>query len=116
MSKNIDLIRLKQNIVKLITAISVFTLTVLFTPNFNISSFPLLIIASLFIICSDYLMSVISGIHDFPFGRGIIGFTAAIIFIYMAQFFIAGYTISLSATFTAAGIYGFISSLIPNKS
>ncbi|MBR1883621.1 MAG: phage holin family protein [Clostridia bacterium] len=115
MNKNIDLLRLKQNSIKLLTAISVFTITVMFTPNFDISSFPLLIVASLFIISADYLMSVISGIHDMPVGRGIIGFTSATVFIYMAQFFIAGYSISLSSTFIAALIYAFISYLIPNK-
>ncbi len=116
MKKNIDLLRLKQFTIKMIAAISVFTLTVFFTPNFSISSFPILILASLFIICIDYLMSVISGIHDIPLGRGIVGFTAASIFIYMTQFFIAGYSISLLSSFIAAAIYGVISSMIPNDS
>ena len=111
MKKNINLLRIKQMSIKMLTAISVFTLTVFFTPNFDISSFPILILASLFIISSDYLMSVISGIHDIPLGRGIIGFTAAAVFIYMAQFFVSGYNITLIST----AIYGIISSMIPNK-
>ena len=115
MKKNINLLRIKQMSIKMLTAISVFTLTVFFTPNFDISSFPILILASLFIISSDYLMSVISGIHDIPLGRGIIGFTVAAVFIYMAQFFVSGYTITLISSFIAAAIYGIISSMIPNK-
>ena len=112
---DINIIRLKQMIIRFFSSLSVFTVTVFFTPNFDISSFPILILASLFIISSDYLMSVISGIHDIPLGRGIIGFTAAAVFIYMAQFFVSGYNITLISSFIAAAIYGIISSMIPNK-
>ena len=115
MNKNLDLLRIKQNSIKFLTAISVFTLTVMFTPNFDISSFPLLLISSLFVTAFDYLMSVISGIHDIPIGRSIISFTAASVIIYLSQFFITGYSISLYSTFIAATIYSFISYFIPNK-
>lgn len=115
MKENIDFLRVKHFSIKLLVAISVFTLTVFFTPNFNISSFPMLLLSSLFIITLDYFVSVITGIHDIPIGRGIVGFTCASIFIYMSQFFIAGYSISLISSFIAAAIYGIISSMIPNK-
>ncbi len=115
MKENIDFLRLKEFSIKLLVAVSVFTLTVFFTPNFNISSFPMLVLSSLFIICLDYFMSVVTGIHDIPLGRGIVGFTSASIFIYMSQFFIAGYTISLISSFIAAAIYGVISSMMPNR-
>ena len=115
MNKELDFLRIKQTSIKLITMISIFTITVFFTPNFNISSFPLLIVSSLFVICLDYLMSVISGIHDMPLGRGAVGFTSSAVFIYISQFFIAGYSINLTSTFIAALIYAFISSLISNK-
>lgn len=115
MKENIDLLRLKQFVIKILVAISIFTLTVFFTPNFNISSFPILILSSLFIICLDYLMSVITGIHDMPIGRGIVGFTSASIFIYITQFFVAGYSISLLSSFIAAAIYGVVCYMVPNK-
>jgi len=110
-----DLLRIKQMTVRFITSVSIFAVTVFFTPNFNISSFPILILSSLCIIIFDYLISIISGIHDIPLGRGIVGFVAAAIIIYMTQYFVDGYYISVISSLIAAAIYGLINSMLPNK-
>lgn len=87
---NIDKLRISQFIIRFISSISVFALTVFFTPNFKIASFPILILSSITIILFDYLVSVVTGIHDIPLGRGIVGFTCAAIIIYITQFFCRG--------------------------
>lgn len=108
-------LRISQMIIRLIASMSIFTITVFFTPNFNISSFPILILSSITITIFDYLMSVVTGIHDMPLGRGFVGFTCAAIIIYITQFFVDGYYITIVSSLIAAAIYGIIDSLLPNK-
>ncbi|MNI45690.1 Membrane protein of unknown function [compost metagenome] len=111
-----DGLRISQMIIRFLASLSIFTVTVFFTPNFNISSFPILILSALTIIILDYLMSIITGIHDLPLGRGLVGFTSAAIIIYMTQFFVSGYYISIFSSLIAAAIYGIIDFMLPNKS
>ena len=66
--------RITQNIVRFILSLAIFVFTVFLTPNFNISNIYILFISSLFVIILDYLVSTITGIHDYPIGRGIVGF------------------------------------------
>ena len=86
-----------------------------FFSNFNLSSFPILIISGIAIITLDYLMSIITGIHDVPLGRGLVGFTTAAIIIYITQFVVDGYYISITSSLIAAAIYGVIDSMLINK-
>ncbi len=108
-------LRISEMVLRLITSLSIFAVTVFFTPNFKISSFPILILSAITIILFDYLMSIITGIHDIPLGRGLVGFTCAALIIYITQFFVDGYYISIISSLIAAAIYGIIDSLIPNK-
>jgi uncharacterized membrane protein YvlD (DUF360 family) len=113
--KRFDILRVKQMAIRFITSISIFAITVFFTPNFDISSFPILILSALCIIIFDYLISVISGIHDIPLGRGVVGFVAAAIIIYATQYFVDGYYISVISSLIAAAIYGLINTMLPNR-
>ncbi len=107
--------RISQMLIRLLTSISIFAVTVFFTPNFNLSSFPILIISAIVIILLDYIMSIITGIHDIPLGRGLVGFTSAAIIIYVTQFIVDGYYISITSSIIAAAIYGIIDSMLINK-
>ena len=106
---------LHEYIIKFITSISIFTLTVFFTPNFNIISFPILILSSITIIILDNLANIVFGTDNIEFGKGIIGFTVATLIIYVTQFFVDGYYISVLSTLIAASIYGVIISMLNIK-
>lgn len=114
MKNDINKLRLKQIIIRFFSSLSIFTITVFFTPNFNIDSFPILILSSFVVIILDYFMSIITGIHDIPMGRGLVGFTSAVIIIYITQFFVSGYQISMLSSLIAALIYGIIDYMLPN--
>ncbi|MEG0872982.1 MAG: phage holin family protein [Clostridia bacterium] len=114
-ANKIDPLRISQMIIRFLTSLSIFAVTVFFTPNFTISSFPILILSALTIIIFDYLMSIVTGIHDIPLGRGLVGFTCAAIIIYITQFFVDGYYISITSSLIASAIYGIIDSMLPNK-
>lgn len=107
--------KLGNFIIKIITSLSIFTLTVFFTPNFNIISFPILILSSFTISLFDNLINLIVDTDTISFGKGIIGFTVATIIIYITQYFVDGYYISVTSTIIAAGIYGIIVSMLKNN-
>lgn len=108
-------LRLKQNLIRIISSISCFFLSVYLTPNFNLDNFGILVISSLFVVILDYLVSTITNIHDYPIGRGIIGFFSAVVIIFATQFFISGYTISLLSSIIVALIYFLVDYCLPNK-
>ncbi len=116
LKNNTDSLRLSQMFLRFVTSLSIFAVTVFFTPNFNISSFPILILSAIIIILFDYLVSIVTGIHDIPLGRGFVGFTCAALIIYVTQFFVDGYYISIISSLIAAAIYGIIDSMLPNRS
>lgn len=108
-------IRFKQNFIRVFISISIFIFTVFLTPNFNIDNIYILIISSLFIVIIDYLTATITGIHDYPIGRGIVGFFSAIVILYATQFFIPGYYISIPSAIIAAFIYSVCDYILPNE-
>ena len=114
-TNNINLLRLKQLTIRYITSIAVLGTTAAFAPNFNFESFPILLLAALTIVILDYLVATVTGIHDSPTGRGIVGFVAATIIIYMTQFIVSGYYISILSSIIAALIYAVIDYFIPNE-
>ena len=107
--------RITQNIVRFILSLAIFVFTVFLTPNFNISNIYILFISSLFVIILDYLVSTITGIHDYPIGRGIVGFFSCIVIIYATQFFISGYYISIFSSIIAALRYSAVDYMLPTK-
>ena len=108
-------LRTSQNLIRIFISLSIFTFTVFLTPNFNIDNIYILVISSIFIVTIDYLVATFTGIHDYPIGRGIVGFFSAIVIIYATQFFIAGYYISIYSSVIAAIIYSITDYFLPNK-
>lgn len=110
-----DKTRITELVLKYISATAILTATTFFTPNFSISSLPSLFLSSFVIIILDYMMSIITGINDSSIGRGIVGFVSAAIIIYMTQFIVPGYYISMLSSLIAAAIYGTLNSFMPNE-
>lgn len=106
---------LKHIFIRLFISLSIFVFTIYLTPNFYISNLYILFISAFFIIIVDYLISLISGIHDYPIGRGLVGFCSAVIIIYATQFFISGYSISVVSSLIAASIYSITDYLLENE-
>lgn len=113
--KSKDFLRIKQMIIRYISCISIFTLTLIFMPNFEISSFYVFLLSSFCIIILDYMIGIITGIHDIPIGRSIVGFLSFSLIIYITSFIVAGYSINIISSLIAAGMYSVIDYLLPNK-
>lgn len=111
----INTIKFKNLFTRFLTSLSIFAITIFFTPNFYISSFSILILSSITITILDYFLTTLIGIEDFAFAKGILGFLCATFVIYITQFLVAGYEISLVSSMIASLIYGIIDSLLPEE-
>ena len=111
----LDKLRIKQFILKYISSTSILSITTIFTPNFHIDSFPILLLSSLVIVLLDYMLGIVTDMHDKAYSRGFISFITAAIIIYITQFIVIGYYISIPSSLIAAAIYGVISGFIPNE-
>ncbi len=107
--------RLKQNIIRMFISLAIFTFCLYLVPNFNVENIWILFISAFFLVVVDYLVSTITNIHDYPLGRGVIGFFSAVVIIYSTQFFISGFYISFIASLICALIYSAIDYFLPNR-
>ena len=114
-TNSLNLLRLKQLSIKFVTALAILGTTAAFAPNFNFESFPTLLLSAFTIVILDYLVATVTGIHDSPTGRSIVGFVSSTVIIYMTQFIVSGYYITILSSIIAALIYGIIDYFIPNE-
>lgn len=108
-------LRFKQLLIRFLSAITILAITTYFTPNFNMDSFPYLIISAFMVVILDYFVATLTGIHDIPVYRAIVSIVACSVILYITQFFVSGYYISIFSTLIAASIYGVIQFNLPNK-
>lgn len=104
-----------QIIGRMIGAAIVLAITAFFTPGFTINSIWTLIVATVILTIMDYLIVKFTGINASPFGKGFVGFVLAAITLYVTQYFVVGYSISLVAAIIGAVIYGIVDYLIPGN-
>ncbi|MBP3285018.1 MAG: phage holin family protein [Clostridia bacterium] len=102
-------------IIRLIASAVVLAITAFLIPGFSISSVGSLIVAAIVLTIMDYLFVKLLGIEASPFGRGIVGFVAAALILYLTQFFVAGYSISVLSAVIGAIVYGIVTYLIPGN-
>lgn len=112
---DLNSLRLKQLTIRFLSALAILILTSFFTINFNTSSYPKLVISAIALVILDYFVSTVSGIHDIPLYRAIVGFVASTIIVYMTQFFVPGFYISILTAIIASLMYGTIQYFLPNK-
>lgn len=102
-------------VIRLVVGAIVLGITAALTPGFTISGIWPLLLASVILATLDYLALKLLGVNATPFGRGISGFILAAVIIYVTQFFITGYNITLLSSVIGALIYGIIDAIIPGR-
>ena len=102
-------------VIRLIASAVVLAITAFLTPGFAISGIGPLIVAAVALTILDYLFVKLLGIDASPFGRGIVGFVAAALILYLTQFFVAGYSITVLSAIIGAIVYGIVTYLIPGN-
>lgn len=104
-----------QIIARIIVSAIILGITAFFTPSFSINSIWSLALTAIILTVIDSLITKFTGLYAIPFGKGLAGFVLAIITLYMAQYFVTGYSISWPATIIGALIYGIVDYFIPSK-
>ena len=102
-------------VIRLIASAVVLAITAFLVPDFAISGVGPLVIAAIVLTIMDYLFVKLLGIEASPFGRGIVGFIAAAIILYLTQFFVPGYSITVLSAIIGAIVYGIVTYLIPGN-
>ena len=100
-------------IIRLIASAVVLAITAFLVPEFSIAGIGPLVIAAIVLTVMDYLFVKLLGIEASPFGRGIVGFVSAAIILYLTQFFVPGYSITILSAIIGAIVYGIVTYLIP---
>src|SRR5690242_12677611 len=102
-------------LIRLVVGAIVLAITAAITPGFRIAGIWPLIVAAVVLALLDYMVTRFLGLHATPFGRGISGFLLAAVIIYITQFFVTGYTVTLLGAVIGALIYGIVDLVIPGK-
>ena len=98
---------------RLIASAIVLAVTAFLTPGFTINGIWPLVAAVVVLTIMDYLFVKLLGIEASPFGRGIVGFISAALIIYLTQYFVTGYSVTVLAAIIGAIVYGIVDYLIP---
>jgi len=104
-----------QLLVRWLVGAIVLAVTAFLTPGFTISGIWPLIIAAAVITILDYIVEKILGVDATPFGRGLTGFIVSAVIIYVVQYFVAGYDVTILGAILGALVYGIINLLIPGR-
>lgn len=102
-------------VIRLVVGAIVLGITAALTPGFSIAGIGPLLLASVVLAVLDFLALKLLGVNATPFGRGISGFILAAVIIYVTQFFITGYSVTLIGSVVGALIYGIVDAIIPGR-
>lgn len=102
-------------LIRLVVGAVVLAVTAALTPGFSITGFWPLIFGAIILAALDYVALRFLGVNATPFGRGITGFILAAAIIYVTQFFISGYSVTLLGALIGALIYGIVDAIIPGR-
>jgi putative membrane protein len=102
-------------VVRLIVGMIVLGITAALTPGFSVSNIWALAVGAIVLAILDYLAFRLLGLNASPFGRGITGFILAAVIIYVTQFFVSGFNVTLFGAILGALVYGIVDLIIPGK-
>jgi len=102
-------------IIRLIVGMIVLGITAALTPGFPIDGIWPLLLGAIFLAVLYYLATRLLGVNATPFGRGIAGFILAAVIIYLTQFFVAGFNVTIWGAILGALVYGIVDLIIPGR-
>ena len=105
--------KVPQFIGRLITAIIVLGITAFFTPGFATSSIWIVALAVLLLTAFDFVISTFTALFTHPIVKGIIGFVLCAITLYVVQYVVTGYGISLISALLGALVYAIVDYMLP---
>ncbi|MHA6485305.1 phage holin family protein [Paenibacillus sp. strain BS8-2] len=101
------------HIVRFIVAALVLMLVGFIVPQFSVGGFWSAFFLALVIAALGWIIEGVFGKRVTPFGRGIVGFIASAVVIWIAQFIVGGVTVTWLGAILAALVIGIIDLFIP---
>ncbi|MCM3746807.1 phage holin family protein [Paenibacillus pasadenensis] len=101
------------HVVRFVVSAIVLMLVGFIVPQFSVGGFWSALILALVIALLGWVVEAIFGKRVTPFGRGIVGFIASVIVIYVAQFIVSGVAVTWLGAILAALVIGIIDLFIP---
>jgi putative membrane protein len=102
-------------VVRFIVAAIVIWFTGLLVPGFQVAGFWTALMAAVVIALLGWAIEALFKRDISPFGRGLVGFATSAAIIYVTQFFVTGFTVSLIGAILAALVIGIIDMFIPTR-
>lgn len=106
---------LGEMLLRIVITSIVLAIATFFTPGFTIDGIWSVILAAVVIGVLDYLIQRFTGIDASPFGRGIAGFLLTALILYITQFVVSGFNISLWGAIIGALVIGIIDAIMPGR-
>lgn len=104
-----------QFIGRLITAIIIIGITAFFTPGFTVENIWILAISIGILALIDFCIGCFTPLFSHPFGKFFIGVVLACITLYLVQYFIIGYVLSIVAIILGAIVFGLVDYMLPSE-
>lgn len=101
------------HVVRFIVSAIVLLVVGWLVPQFTVGGFGSALMLALVIALLGWIIEGIFGKKVTPFGRGIVGFIASALVIWVAQFIISGVSVSILGALLAALVIGIIDLFIP---
>ncbi|WP_019638439.1 phage holin family protein [Paenibacillus fonticola] len=101
------------HVVRFIVSALVLLVVGWLVPQFSVGGFGSALLLALVIALLGWAIEGIFGKRVTPFGRGIVGFLASALVIWLAQFVISGVSVSILGALLAALVIGIIDLFIP---
>ncbi|PWW07420.1 superfamily IV 4 TMS phage holin [Paenibacillus cellulosilyticus] len=101
------------HVVRFIVAALVLMLVGFIVPQFSVGGFWSALFLALVIAALGWIVEGIFGTRVTPFGRGIVGFIASAVVIWVAQFIVGGVSVTWLGAILAALVIGIVDLFIP---
>ncbi len=100
---------------RLITSTLILGITAFFTPGFTTSSIWILALAIGILTIVDFLIDNFTKLYFHPIVKFILGFVLAGVALFLVQYFVIGYMLSMLSIFLGALVYGLVDYMLPNE-
>jgi putative membrane protein len=104
-----------RHVVRFIVAAIVLMFVGYLVPGFTVNNFWTALIAALVIAAIGWGVEAIFGDRISPYNRGIVGFLVSAVVIYVTQFFVSGFRVTVLGALLASLVIGIIDLFIPIK-
>ncbi|WP_019120273.1 phage holin family protein [Brevibacillus massiliensis] len=104
-----------RHVIRFIVAAIVLMFVGFLVPGFSITSFWTAILAAIVIALIGWAIEAMFGERVSPFHRGIVGFLVSAVVIYLTQFIVPGFHVTILGALLASLVIGIIDLFIPIK-